>query len=169
LQIQAHNATADIQTLHRIKGKALDDPEGFARALAAGEVATKSDSLFAPSQDDSSEDEDEEGEKVEGLEGEGKGKEKVEKWGKLPRPQNIVRCPPINWMQYAVVGESLDKLHKDQQARPTEGMPQRLQPDGSLAFGGEGQRRREDMGVAAPYQPGKDKIERMGTRKGGKR
>jgi hypothetical protein len=145
------------------------DPEAFAKAVAAGQVVSKSDPLFALSQDDS-EDEEEEGggEKMLGLEENGKGREA--KWGKLPKPQNIVRCPPINWTQYAVVGESLDKLHKDQLARPSEGMPQILQPDGSLTFGGEGQRRREDIRVAVPYQPGKDKIDKVGaTRKGAKK
>jgi hypothetical protein len=82
--------------------------------------------------------------------------------------QNVVRCPPINWNQYAVVGESLDKIHKDQLERPSEGVPQRVGVDGQLVAGGEGQRR-EFLGVAAPYQPGRDKIEKMSTRKGGKR
>jgi hypothetical protein len=145
------------------------DPEAFAKAVAAGQVVAKSDPLFAPSHEDSEDEEGEgKGEKMLGLEENGKGRD--EKWGKLPKPQNIVRCPPINWTQYAVVGESLDKLHKDQLARPSEGMPQILQPDGSLTFGGEGQRRREDMGVAAPYQPGKDKIDKVGgTKKGAKK
>jgi len=79
-----------------------------------------------------------------------------------------VRCPPINWNQYAVVGESLDKIHKDLLERPSEGVPQRIGADGQLVPGGEGQRR-EFLGVAAPYQPGRDKIEKMSTRKGGKR
>jgi hypothetical protein len=136
------------------------DPEAFARALAEGEVGSKPDPLLALSQGDSG---DEDGEE----EGEKKGK--MENWGTLPTAQNIVRCPPINWTQYAVVGESLNKLHRDQQRRPTEGTPQVIQADGSLTFGSEGQRRREDLGVVAPYVPGKDKIDRGGSRKGGKR
>jgi hypothetical protein len=168
LQLQARNATADIRALQRIKERAVADPEAFARALASGEVASKPDPLVAPPLEDSGDEEGEEGDEgISELDEDRKGKEK--NWGKLPTAQNIVRCPPINWTQYAVVGDSLDKLHKDQQARPTEGTPQILQPDGSLAYGSEGQRRREDLGVAAPYQPGKDKIDRMGTRKGGKR
>jgi hypothetical protein len=163
--MQARNATKDIQALQAIKERAMKDPEGFARAVATGEVQGKGDALFAPSQDDDDMDDDDEEVPEERLD-----KEKEEKaWPKLPTPQNVVRCPPINWNQYAVVGESLDKLHADQQARPTEGMPQRLGPDGSLSFGGDGQRRPADLGVAAPYQFGRDKIEKMSTRKGGKR
>lgn len=106
----------------------------------------------------------------------GKGADKVEaakegkeKWEPLPAPQNVVRCPPINWNQYAIVGDSLEKLHRDQVERPSEGVPQRVASDGSLVAGGEGPRRQGDLGIAAPYQPGRDKIEKMGTRKGGKR
>lgn len=150
------------------------DPEAFARALASGEITSKPDPLLVPSYDDSShgpeqEDDDDEDIKIGGMDEDDKGKNEKKGWGILPTAQNIVRCPPINWSQYAVVGDSLDKLHKDQQSRPIEGTPQLVQPDGSLVHGPEGQRRREDLGVAAPYQPGKDKIDRMGTRKGGKR
>lgn len=159
LQLQARNATADIQSLQSIKERAVKDPEGFVRAVAAGDVKGKGDSLFAPSQDEN----EDEGIQQERVDKDGKT------WPKLPTPQSVVRCPPINWSQYAVVGESLDKLHADQQARPTEGMPQRIGPDGQLSYGGDGQRRPADLGVAAPYQFGRDKIEKMGTRKGGKR
>ena len=39
----------------------------------------------------------------------------------IPLPQNIVRCPPVNWAKYHVIGESLDKLHAEQQNRPSQG------------------------------------------------
>jgi hypothetical protein len=83
-------------------------------------------------------------------------------WAPIPKPQNIVRCPPINWSQYAVVGESLDKLHNEQVLRPAQGTPAVLTPDGRFEFkggdgGGVGKQERY-MGVAAPYAPGRDKI-----------
>ncbi|KXX83059.1 hypothetical protein MMYC01_200516 [Madurella mycetomatis] len=97
-------------------------------------------------------------------------------WRKLPKPQNVVRCPPINWAQYGVVGESLDKLHAEQVAAPTPGAPVALGPGGTYEFkagsdqaaaaAGEQQPRRL-VGIAAPYTPGKDKLEKKG--KGGKR
>ena len=143
--------------MQRVKERALADPEGFVHALTSGDVKSNSASLFEPSQDDDDDDDDEQ------------ETTDPRAWPKIPSQQDIVRCPPINWTQYAVVGESLDKLHADQQARPSEGMPQRLGADGQLSYGGDGQRRQADLGVAAPYQPGRDKIEKMGTRKGGKR
>ncbi|KAI0459414.1 hypothetical protein F5B21DRAFT_300806 [Xylaria acuta] len=80
-------------------------------------------------------------------------------WTQIPKPQNVVRCPPINWSQYAVVGESLDKLHNEQVRRPAQGTPATLTPEGRFEFkGGDGKQERY-IGVAAPYAPGKDKID----------
>jgi hypothetical protein len=60
----------------------------------------------------------------------------------VPLPQDVVRCPPIEWAKYNIVGESLDKLHSDQQARPGDfGLSQR------------------DSVVAAPYNPFLDKLD----------
>jgi hypothetical protein len=184
LQIQAKNAVKDIQALQRIKERALRDPVAFGKALGSGEVRTRADPLYYPGEAESEEEDDgdvamggvrsgnpdengkkdEKGEKVRLGDG-----AKREKWEALPTPQNVVRCPPVNWNQYAVVGESLDKIHRDQIERPSEGAPMRVGSDGQLISGGEGQRRQSDLGVAAPYQPGRDKIEKMSTRKGGKR
>lgn len=169
--MQARNAVRDIQALQRIKERAVKDPVGFAKALESGAIRTKGDPLYNPGQDGDEDDEERAGKgaKVKGGENGGEGKE--EKWEPLPTPQNVVRCPPINWNQYGIVGDSLEKLHKDQVERPTEGVPQKMGSDGVLVSGGEGVRRAADLGVAAPYQPGRDKIEKekMGTRKGGKR
>ncbi|EPE05451.1 hypothetical protein F503_02190 [Ophiostoma piceae UAMH 11346] len=41
----------------------------------------------------------------------------------LPKPQNVVRMPHINWNKYAVVGEGLEKLHAEQIRRPPVGQP----------------------------------------------
>ncbi|OTB18378.1 hypothetical protein K445DRAFT_315185 [Daldinia sp. EC12] len=82
-------------------------------------------------------------------------------WNTLPKPQNVVRCPPINWAQYAVVGDSLDKLHAEQLSRPAQGVPATLAPDGQYQFrAAEPGRQEKLVGVAAPYAPGKDRIDR---------
>jgi len=102
-------------------------------------------------------------------------------WQNLPKPQTIVRCPPINWAQYGVVGDSLDKLHAEQLAAPTPGAPAVLGSGGAYEFragggdqaargsgsGGGGEQARRLVGVAAPYNPLRDKLEKKG--KGGKR
>ncbi|KAI1640354.1 hypothetical protein F4809DRAFT_591284 [Biscogniauxia mediterranea] len=90
-------------------------------------------------------------------------------WTRLPKPQSIVRCPPINWSQYAVVGESLDKLHSEQLSRPAQGSPAVVTADGRFEFrdgppnnnnsnnNNLGKQERF-VGVAAPYTPGKDRL-----------
>ena len=96
-------------------------------------------------------------------------------WRRLPKPQTVVRCPPINWAQYGVVGESLNKLHAEQIAAPNLGAPAVLGAGGTYEFkagdqagaGGGGEPPRRLVGIAAPYTPGRDKIEKKG--KGGKR
>lgn len=164
LQIQARKAAEDMQTLQAMKERAMKNPEEFARAIAAGQIKSKPDYLFAPSQED--EDVDEEDDDKMELD---ELRKDAKAWPRIPTAQNVVRCPPINWHKYSVVGESLDKLHADQRARPTEGTPQKLGPDGKLSSGGDGQRRPADVGVAAPYQYGRDKIEKTTSRKSGKK
>ncbi|KAK3311272.1 uncharacterized protein B0T15DRAFT_68377 [Chaetomium strumarium] len=103
-------------------------------------------------------------------------------WQTLPKPQTIVRCPPINWAQYGVVGESLDKLHAEQLAAPTPGAPMILGPGGTYEFkaggsggggsaaaaaGGGSEQGGRLVGIAAPYNPLRDKLEKKG--KAGKR
>lgn len=78
-------------------------------------------------------------------------------WATLPSKQSVVRCPPINWGQYAIVGESLDKLHKEQINRPTQGAPATITPDGMYEFKGTG-KQEELVGIMAPYDPLRDKL-----------
>lgn len=132
LQVQKKRATADVHALSKARDAALDDPDAFVRDLVAGKVN-------APRRRD----------------GDGASKD----WSSLPQPQDVVRCPPINWAQYAVVGSSLDKLHAEQVSRPTQGTPASVGADGTYEFRGDGRRDRYP-GVAAPYAPTKDRIER---------
>lgn len=112
-----------------------------------------------------------------------KGK-KTEKWPQIPARQKVVRAPAINWCQYAVVGDSLNKLHEDQRKNPAEGVPQQITPAGRVKSVEGGKQRSATL--AASYDPLKDgtgdkpkqnkaenkaedKVEKMSTRKGGKR
>jgi hypothetical protein len=183
LQIQSRKATSDIQTLQQIKERAVADPAAFAEALTSGKIKTTPDPLFgAPisrgtSSDDESEDSNAEPRKDSNgdttmsdsrtlIDSNGDTTmtdshhaPNTQPWPHLPKPQSVVRTPPINWSQYGIVGESLDKLHADQVARPMEGSPARIGSDGQ-ATPVEGGRRHEGLGVAAPYTPGRDKIEK---------
>ncbi|KAI2638177.1 hypothetical protein GGS21DRAFT_458697 [Xylaria nigripes] len=191
LQMQRKKAERDMATLSRVKSTALAEPEAFVRDLTAGRVRMEGEGLFlgggrsgdSDSDSDSEVDKDEHREDLKRGTGtfsthpqpkkEEKAKIKPDPeakmpdpppWTSLPKPQNIVRCPPINWSQYAVVGESLDKLHNEQLRRPSQGMPASLTPDGHFEFkgddGGDGGKQEEYLGVAAPYAPLRDKINR---------
>ncbi|KAM7189980.1 hypothetical protein V8F20_009914 [Naviculisporaceae sp. PSN 640] len=99
-------------------------------------------------------------------------------WRTLPKAQTVVRMPPINWAQYGVVGESLDKLHAEQIAAPTSGTPVPLGPGGVFQFKAATEQMLRDEqasshqipqrlpGIAAPYTPGKDKLVQGDTNKG---
>ncbi|PQE03135.1 Cysteine and histidine-rich domain-containing 1 protein [Rutstroemia sp. NJR-2017a BBW] len=134
LQLQARKAERDMRALQRIKERALGDPEGFVRSLRGGEV--RSEGMGVGEErgvESSSEEEDEEGDEMRGNGNDAMEDVKTEeKWEEIPKPQNIVRCPPINWAKYGVVGESLDKMHEDQVRRPSEGFPAKINPDGTV-------------------------------------
>jgi hypothetical protein len=179
LQIQRQKATADIQTLQRIKERALANPTIFTEALTAGKIKTQPDQLFGvgslasrDAADDDGEDSDADSDGDVAMKGTTTDQNsdnlmiehsqmpaKHAPWPPLPRPQTIIRTPPVNWTQYGVVGESLDKLHADAVARPFEGVPARIGPDGQVTPV-EGSKRNEGLGIAAPYVPGRDKIEK---------
>jgi hypothetical protein len=154
--------------------EAIADPAAFLEDLATGKVGAQPDPLFPSAEDEDDDDEDDEdGEDDEAEQAAGTAKMEVDggstakrpatrTWSRLPRPQAVVRCPPINWSQYAVVGESLDKLHADQVANPSEGVPAVFGSGSTYEFKAEfgGERQKKYVGVAAPYTPGKDKIDK---------
>lgn len=89
-------------------------------------------------------------------------------WTTLPKPQDVVRMPAINWSKYAVVGESLDKLHTEQVARPTLGTPAVMGARGTYELsGGSNPDDGQWVGVSAPYDPLTDKLKPKGTKRGG--
>ncbi|KAI1000775.1 hypothetical protein K3495_g7424 [Podosphaera aphanis] len=158
LQMQRATASRDIKTLHRIKERALKEPDSFARALTSGEIKMRPDPLFNSDYSDYEDPECDDNSSFAAAHQLQVPASLAGAWEKLPAPQNIVRTPPINFAQYAVISESLDKLHSDQLARPNEGAPLQIGPGGEYISITEGSRRKFDMGVAAPYQPLRDKI-----------
>lgn len=141
-----------MKTLEQQKTAAVADPEAFAADVAAGKVKTASGNgpLAGPhvkmeykrSGDglhDSALDSDEDEEQP---------VQTASRFGSVPGPQNVVRSPPINWAKYHIVGESLDKLHEEQRARPKPGQPRR--DDDPL--------RPPEHVIAKPYSPWTDKL-----------
>ncbi|KAJ6445696.1 origin recognition complex subunit [Purpureocillium lavendulum] len=169
LQVQRRRAAADMQTLTRAKDEALADPQAFMRDLAAGKVKSRGDDArYVPGgsgggrghdEDEDEDSSDDDGDSSDSSASGSKSQPKPKEWTSLPQPQNVVRCPPINWSQYAVVGDSLDKLHAEQVSRPTQGMPASIGTGGVYEFKGDG-RQEKYPGVAAPYAPGKDRIDK---------
>ena len=143
LQLQKQQSQKDIKQLDKMKAAANKEPEHFIEALKAGKLS-KAPSHTLVDIDD------------EAQSGDGKPANRVtdferpeHDFGQFPNPQNVVRCPPINWAKYHIVGDSLDKLHEEQRQRPEPGQPRRDE------YG----RPPEDI-VAAPYRPFIDMLER---------
>ncbi|EKG11961.1 hypothetical protein MPH_10921 [Macrophomina phaseolina MS6] len=147
LQIQRDKSKKDIQALERIKNAAVAQPEAFVEELKSGRLKPKrpKNDLLGPTLNGSldevvngSSDSDDEARSPR------TSAPPPPKFGPIPEPQNIFRCPPINWAKYHVVGESLDKLHAEQQKRPSNGVP--------------GPGRAPVHVLAAPYSPFNDHL-----------
>ena len=133
LQIQRQQALQDIRDLDKTKSAALKHPEGFVKDLQAGKLS-RPPRLGVEADDP-------------GL-ATGEQAEDASKLGRFPTAQNIVRTPPVEWTKYHVVGEPLDRIHRQQQQYPgateeTLESPDRLQPHT----------------IAAPYRPFVDRLE----------
>ncbi len=160
LQIQRQQALRDMKTLEEQKFKALGDPEAFARGVSEGKIKARGVQDIMPTADEQDQDEDSE----DNLNSEshpftngGEDGRNFEPFGTLPSAQNIVRMPPVNWAKYHIVGESLDRLHEEQRARPIPGQPLRdedLRP----------KERALESVIAAPYNPWVDKVGEKPTR-----
>ncbi len=178
LQIQRQQALRDLKKLEAQKAAAMKDPERFARAVQRGEVRARGVSGVGPYTDgadregDGEEDDDEtngdetamqdpptNGDATHAITIDPANPQQPSSYatfGEIPSSQNVVRMPPVNWAQYHIVGESLDRLHEEQRARPTPGQPasdEDLRP----------RERGPPSVVAGPYDPWVDKV---GTKEG---
>lgn len=154
LQLQREKSKRDLKALEELKAAAVADPQGFVRNLqeqkaqasrahqdilgptladitdtAAKELADGHTQRSAAARSDSAE--------VEGT------PQEPAKFPAIPQPQNIVRCPPVNWAKYHIVGEPLDKMHEEQRRYPGAVEPPRTQ-QGMKA---------PPHTIAAPYSP----------------
>jgi len=140
LQMQRDKSKRDLQTLEKIKLAATQQPELFAKELASGTLrqeASHSDPLRATFESDSEEEGDDDEEVSSAA-------EPVSNFPKIPSMQNVFRTPHVNWAQYSIVGDSLDKMHEEQRSRPSQGEGVR----GSAV---------PERAIAAPYSPFTDK------------
>ncbi|MCJ1301896.1 hypothetical protein MMC08_004697 [Hypocenomyce scalaris] len=146
LQIQRQQSLRDLKTLEKQKQAAVANPEPFAQDLSTGKVkSAPTGGLFNGTSDSNNTGSAQDKEDSDNEYG---ATQTNSKFGTIPGPQNVVRCPPINWAKYHVIGEALDKLHEEQRVRPTPGEPHR----------DEQHTRAPEHVVAAPYRPWADKI-----------
>lgn len=151
LQVQRQRALQDLQTLEQQRETASANAEEFAKALAEGKVRSATPQGILGTWQDPSDSDDSDADTPDDAakkkRANAKAAPKAPTFGQIPAPQNIVRCPPINWAKYHVAGDALDKLHLEQQLRPDPGLPSR-DPAG----------RAPEHHIAAPYSPWKDKL-----------
>ena len=153
LQFQKQKARADIKTLEKLRQQALDDPEHFRAELAAGRLKEQRpqfgglQAILDQAESDSEEDADEvkagaedtDDPQHESLQDAAMPDAKPATFARIPGAQDVVRMPHVNWDQYHIVGEGLERLHEQQRKWP----------------GGGGR----EFAVAAPYSPFLDTLE----------
>ncbi|KAL8772256.1 MAG: hypothetical protein Q9209_002468 [Squamulea sp. 1 TL-2023] len=148
LQIQRQQALRDLMTLEQQKKLAAADPKAFTTALIAGEVKEKSTESLSSQKSfpPHSYNIQEQGDEQAASDTETCQKTRHPAFGDIPGEQDIVRCPPINWAKYHVLGQPLDVLHEEQRRRPVDGQHKE-----------EGHRGEEHV-IAGPYNPLKDRL-----------
>ncbi|EED13264.1 conserved hypothetical protein [Talaromyces stipitatus ATCC 10500] len=144
LQFQKQKALNDIKALDELKRAAAADPESFSRELLAGNLTKEDNHQFIDTDITMTDSDDDSDGAQEGDE----SSAPKSKFGKIPKPQNVVRMPPINWAKYHIVGEPLDKMHEEHRNRPIAGVP-RQDPN----------QRAPEHFIAAPYRPLTDKVD----------
>jgi hypothetical protein len=162
LQLQREKSKRDLKTLEELKAAAVSDPQGFVHSIQAQRIQPSKTNVdpLSPTLADIS------GSLLDSISGVGNeqcngdgdgrkdsadvesGAHTSTKFPTIPQPQNIIRCPPVNWAKYHIVGESLDKIHKEQRQYPGSVEPSRSQ-QGAKA---------PPHAVSAPYSPFTDSV-----------
>ncbi|PVH98573.1 hypothetical protein DM02DRAFT_729785 [Periconia macrospinosa] len=162
LQLQREKSKRDLKALEELKQQALSNPKAFAQSLQnqRSTASTSQIDILAPTLSDISDaarkeithpnpssrpNEEPSPNTTNGSNG---SMTETPNFTSIPQPQNVIRCPPINWAKYHIVGESLDKMHEEQKRHPSTADPLRA------AQG----RRASPHAVAAPYSPFTDRV-----------
>ncbi|KAL6711814.1 hypothetical protein ACN47E_002857 [Coniothyrium glycines] len=148
LQLQREKSKRDLKALEELKATAVLDPEAFARSLQdqRAQASRSYQDILTPTLAGLSDIKETLGASpsANGRKDSADVESRVEtRVPPIPQPQNIVRCPPVNWAKYHVVGEPLDKMHEEQKKWPGAAEPPRTK-SGSRA---------PPHAVTAPYSP----------------
>ncbi|MCJ1306741.1 hypothetical protein MMC25_000384 [Agyrium rufum] len=169
LQIQRKQTLSDLKELERIKNEAAANPEAFVRGLEDGTIKPVSRDLFHPSPEEliakppspTGSLPEASSVRMNGVATDDESANEPSQstpvpltLNTLPGPQNIVRCPPVNWAKYHIVGDALNRIHKQQKLWPSLG-----EPGGSEAASLAGMTDRPPKtAIAAPYDPWTNKL-----------
>ncbi|KAH9878952.1 hypothetical protein J1614_002387 [Plenodomus biglobosus] len=158
LQLQREKSKRDLKALQELKAVAVADPQAFAQSIheQQAQAARSYHDVLTPTLSgltDSVPNVEDHGDTGPGANAR---KDSADVNIKLPRtrippipqPQNIVRCPPIEWSKYHISGEPLDKMHEEQKNWPGCTEPRRTK---------SGQRA-PPHSVSAPYSPFTDNV-----------
>lgn len=155
LQLQREKSKRDLKALEELKAAAVSDPQAFVKSLQEqrAQASHSYQDILTPTLSglaDSSRSNDEDTNSADMRKDSTHMDAKPDppKFPAIPQPQNIVRCPPINWEKYHIVGEPLDKIHEEQKKWPASAEPPRTK---------SGQRA-PPHSVTAPYSPFTDGI-----------
>ncbi|KAH7379229.1 hypothetical protein DE146DRAFT_580587, partial [Phaeosphaeria sp. MPI-PUGE-AT-0046c] len=153
LQLQREKSKRDLKALAELKAVAVADPAGFVRSIQENrqQAAHAYSDVLTPTLDGLADAAPDAGAGLkDGQPGVDTRKDSADagapraaKFPAIPQPQNIVRCPPVNWEKYHIVGEPLDKLHEEQKKWPGQSEPPRTQSGA----------RAPPHAIAAPYSP----------------
>jgi hypothetical protein len=157
--LQREKSKRDLRALAELKSVAVADPKGFAQSIQENrpQAAQSRNDILGPTLAGLADSVPSEGADVKmGQSGVEMRKDSADvgaptsanKFPAIPQPQNVVRCPPINWEKYHIVGQPLDKLHEEQKKWPGQPEPPRTQLGA----------RAPPHAVAAPYSPFTDGI-----------
>ncbi|RAR00063.1 hypothetical protein DDE82_007665 [Stemphylium lycopersici] len=155
LQLQREKSKRDLKALEELKAAAVADPQAFAQSLQEqrAQASQSYQDMLTPTLSDltdpvPSHDEHESSADSRKDSTHMDPKPDAPSFPPIPQPQNVVRCPPINWAKYHVVGEPLDKMHDEQKKWPGSAEPPRTKAG----------QRAPPHSVAAPYSPFTDGI-----------
>ncbi|KAF1360664.1 hypothetical protein EJ07DRAFT_71863, partial [Lizonia empirigonia] len=153
LQLQREKSKRDLRALEQLKHAAVQDPQAFMRSIQeqkAQAAPAHSDVLtptlagladFAATDDEDTAAGQQPG--VGRKDSANVDARPAPKFPPIPQPQNVVRCPPIEWAKYHIVGEPLNKMHQEQKKWPGSTEPPKL-ANGYRA---------PPHSVTAPYSP----------------
>ncbi|KAI8940441.1 hypothetical protein NX059_004128 [Plenodomus lindquistii] len=158
LQLQREKSKRDLKALQELKTVAVADPQAFARAIQQqqAQAARSYHDVLTPTLSGLTDSVPSHDDHSDTGAGANARKDSADVHAKLPQtqippipqPQNVVRCPPIEWSKYHISGEPLDKMHEEQKKWPGSTDPPRTK---------SGQRA-PPHSVSAPYSPFTDNV-----------